>query len=111
MITLNIQKGIASEYTSGVTWVEKILVGSDAIRIEKLGGTYEITLGKVISVVCKSEFSTQEEYFENMDRMMCSSKGYTCEFITDSDCYYVEIQFEDESKLADCVEYDNTYFC
>ena len=111
MITLNIQKGFASEYTSGVTWVEKICVGSDACRIEKLGDRYEITSGKVISVICKSEFPAQDAYFEQIDRMIDSSKGSTCEFITDEDCYYVEIQFKNESKLVEKVEYNYTYFC
>lgn len=111
MITLNIQKGIASEYTSGVTWVEKILVGSDACRIEKFGDRYEITSGKVSSVICKSEFPTQDVYFEQIDRMIDLSKGSTCEFITDEDCYYVEIQFENESKLVEKVKYSDTYFC
>ena len=106
-----IQNGLASEYTAGNIWIAKIHVDSEAYKIETMGNRYEVTSGKVKNFICKSEFTSSAEYFEAIDKMIDTAYGSTWEFITDNDCYYVEIQLEDNSKIIDKVEYKDVYFC
>lgn len=108
---MTIEGGIASEYTAGNIWIAKMQVDSEAYKIETLGNRYEVTPGKVKNFICKSEFASSAEYFEAIDKMIDTAHGSTWEFITDNDCYYVEIELEDESKIEADVSYNNTEFC
>ena len=108
---MTIEGGIASEYTAGNAWIKQVAVGSEAYKIETIGNTYEVTPGKVKNFICKSEFASQDEYFEAIDKMIDTADGSTWEFITDKDCYYVEIELEDESRIEADVSYNNTEIC
>ena len=90
--------GYKSEYDDMTLWVENFDCGSKAIKIEP--GEKDM-VGTVACSVARSSYESEEEY-DSICKWLCGMGDATGEFITDDDCYYIVIVYQEGGR-----EYDN----